>query len=412
MVSYVLTCLIMWLSLLKSDIHISRRTFLVNAVFFFSFFESYFIFTYYLIAHTVPTIDDRLPIQAAFHLVIVVALFLSGRLIHRFNELRVIYACAIVNVVLSIFLVVPIDFFRIGVLFVMEVVGSIGILAAVTYFWRLTGNQERGRIAGLIGFFVIPSYFIVNIVVAPGLDFLGTIILSIIVSILPLACILLKPSQIRSSKNRDGHSVYYEKRVTVLYLIPWIVFSIINFTLAKNESNIIQAQVLPSFYLTLLASQLIGVIFGVSIGGVMSDLLGRRLPLVFSLTLYGFSSALLGLFTNDVLVLIVYVANGLSWGFLFVLYIFVIWGDLANKNNYTRVYSLGLMTYYLSMGIGLLVQVDLPIFQSALLSCLLVFLLNIPVVLAPELLPTYILDRLRMKAHMGAVKKLQRDNQG
>jgi len=402
----------MWLGLLKSDIQFSKRDFLVSAIFFFSFFEAYFLFTYHLLGYIVPAVESLLVIQAAFHVVIVATLFFGSRILHRFNNLRVIYVCAVVNALLSLLLVFPFDLFRIGVLFVMAIFGSIGVLAALAFFWKMTGNQERGRLAGLIGFFVIPSYFIIDILVAPSLDFVGIIILSVLVSVLPLVCVLLKPNQAKVLNKKNKTSIYSEKRVVLLYLIPWIVFSIINVTLAKNDSSFVQGQVSESFYLTLVASQFIGVIFGVAIGGVLSDLLGRRLPLVFSLTLYGLSSALLGLFTTDLVILIVYVANGLSWGILFVLYIFVIWGDLANKQNHVIMYSLGLMVYYLSLGIGLLVEINIPLLQSTLLICLLVFLLNIPIVLAPELLPSYLLEKIRMKRHIGAVKKLQEGNQG
>jgi MFS family permease len=152
--------------------------------------------------------------------------------------------------------------------------------------------------------------------------------------------------------------------------------------------------------------QFVGVIFGCIIGGAMADFFGRRLSLGFSLTSYGTSAALVGIFTSNEALSFVYVVNGLSWGILFTMYIFVVWSDLANKDNCAKMYSIGLTTYYITIGIGLLTQISIPIVFSSLATCLLVFLSNIPIMLAPELLPPYFRERMKMKLHMKAVKKI------
>ena len=107
----------------------------------------------------------------------------------------------------------------------------------------------------------------------------------------------------------------------LIVFIPWIIFSLINVTLAANTSVFIQQQISTSLYFTLLSTQVAGVVFGVLIGGFIADLLGRRFALVFSLTFFGFCTALVGLFISDLVFLIVYGASGLTWGILFVLYI-------------------------------------------------------------------------------------------
>jgi hypothetical protein len=112
----------------------------------------------------------------------------------------------------------------------------------------------------------------------------------------------------------------------------------------------------------------------------------------------------------------VYVANGLSWGILVVMYIFVIWGDLANKENCSKMYSIGFLTFYATQGIGLLPlkQIsEIPLVVSSLVGCLLIFLSNIPIFVAPELLPSDFRERMKLKLHMDAVKKIKQSrNQG
>jgi MFS family permease len=252
--------------------------------------------------------------------------------------------------------------------------------------------------------------------VAGTFDFSMTVILGIVLSLTPLVVILLRPEKdvLTAKKNEIGH--YPEKRTVLLYLIPWVLFSLINVTLAKNITFHVAQQVSSSLYLFLTVLQIIGTIFGALSGGVTADFFGRRGSLAFSLTLYGIGSALAGIANNYILLYFVYFANGLSWGILLVMYTFVIWGDLANKENCAKMYALGFITFYLAQSIGLLPLgsiSQIPLVVSSLLSCLLIFLSNIPIFLAPELLPSDFREKIKIRLHMDSVKKIKQSrNQG
>jgi hypothetical protein len=377
----------------------------------------YYVVSLYVLPHVVfLSAENLLIVQASFHFIIAIALLFTSFFIHRFNKLRVIYACSIVISIVTVLLFfVSNDIFRLIFIFVVGIFFGIGQLAFFTYFWNLTVSEERGRIGGLIGFVSLPFYFIVGIGVAETLDFLGTVMLSIILSLGPLVVILLRPGKAVLTAKKDERGNYSEKRTVLLYSIPWVLFSLINATLAKNISLNILQQVSSSFYLFLSVLQVMAAVFGALGGGIIADFFGRRLSLAFSLTLYGISSALAGMVNNYTMFYFVYVANGLSWGILLTLYSFVVWGDLANKENCAKMYSIGLITLYLTIGVGLLpTQISqIPPAVSSLASCLLIFLSNIPIVLAPELLPSDFRERIKLKLHMSAVRKIkQSQNQG
>ena len=189
------------------------------------------------------------------------------------------------------------------------------------------------------------------------------------------------------------------------------MFSLINVTLAKSISFHISQQVSSPSYLFLTVLQLVAAFFGALSGGVIADFFGRRASLVFSLTLYGVSSALAGIASSYAVLYFVYIANGLSWGILLAMYSFVVWGDLANKENSAKMYAIGFMIFYVSQVIGLLPfeqMLQTPLFVSALVSCLLIFLSNIPIFLAPELLPSDFREKIKLKLHITAVKKIRR----
>ncbi|MBT0160199.1 MFS transporter [Candidatus Bathyarchaeota archaeon A05DMB-2] len=236
--------------------------------------------------------------------------------------------------------------------------------------------------------------------------------LSIILSLGILTVTLLRPEKAMLTAKKDATRYYFEKRTVLLYTIPWVLFSLNNATLAKNISLNISQQVPSSLYLFLTVLQTIGVIFGALSGGVIADFFGRRSSLAFSLTLYGISSALAGIANINEILYLVYIANGLSWGILFIMYTFIVWGDLASKENCAKMYSIGLIIFYLATSVGLLMQMSqISLTVSALVSCLLIFLSNIPIVLAPELLSLNFREKIKLKLHIKAVKKISKQSQ-
>lgn len=80
------------------------------------------------------------------------------------------------------------------------------------------------------------------------------------------------------------------------------------------------------------------------------------------------------------------------------------------------MYSIGLITFYLATFIGFLPTAiaQVALMPSALIGCTLIFLSNIPIALAPELLSSDFQERTRLKLHINAVKKINKKslNQG
>lgn len=400
--------------MLRMGILIGKRGFLLSLILFAGLFTSYFIFTFYVLRFVIPSIVDLLIVQASLHLAFSITFIVGSFFIHRFNKLHLIYVSSgIFSIIAASLPFVSFEVLKLIMVFLMGILFSIGFLSFFEFFWGLSVPEERGRISGIIGSIAIPFYFFVEIVAA-NTNFLNLVLLSVVISLGTIvSAVLLRTKNTEAPAKTDNRAYSPEKRTIVLYLIPWVLFSLINTTLARNTTFDISQQVSSSFYLFLLILQLLGVIIGALTGGTIADFFGRRLPLALSLSLYGVSAVLSGLFINNEMLALSYITNGLSWGVLFTLYIFVIWGDLANKENCAKVYSIGLVTYFSAEGIGLLTRISAPIIVTSLVSCLLIFMLIIPIALAPELLPSDFRRKIRMKRHMNAVKKIKRSaNQG
>ena len=73
-----------------------------------------------------------------------------------------------------------------------------------------------------------------------------------------------------------------------------------------------------------------------------------------------------------------------------------------------RLYSIGLIVFYATAAIGQLPSLlsEIPLVMSALISSVVIFLANLPIVLAPELLPSAVQEKLKLKNYIRTVKKV------
>lgn len=396
-----------------TGVRLTKRGFLVILILFLSLFSWYFSFSFSVLAHIVgSSTENYLMVNASFNFIIVITLVLSNFFIHRFNKIHIIYGYSITTSIAGILLLLTSSsVLKLIIVFAAGIPFSIGLLASFTYFWSLTASVERGRASGLAGFFTLPITHLIGMM-AETSDFSGTVMIGVILSLGTLAISLLNPENkaiLTTKKDEKGYNP--EKRTILLYTIPWILFSLINITLARNISIHVFQCVPSSLYVFLLVLQMIASGFGALGGGIVADLFGRRFSLGFSLTLYGISTALGAFIENFGVLYFIYVANGLTWGILWTLYAPVVWGDLADKESITKRYSLGLIIYYLSLGIGFLLSNQIsriPIITSSLVGCILVFISNIPLIFAPEVLSPDFRERIKLKLYMNIVRKIRR----
>jgi len=163
----------------------------------------------------------------------------------------------------------------------------------------------------------------------------------------------------------------------------------------------------PMISLQMDISQYFMSAVGALIGGIVVDWSGRKIGLITGLVLYGVGTALSGIaiITNSYLSAFVSsVMNGCSWGFFLVLYFFVVWQDLADTGN-SRYYS-GLVIFYLSLFLGYTMP-QIPVSPEiiAFLSSTLIFLSNIFIIPAEELLPSWIAQVRDIAYYLYRLKK-------
>jgi len=398
-------------NVLLTGVQLKKAGLAIAAIPYFTFFAWYYIFSYYILSFLLEKMTGIFYIyNASFNLLISLTLVLSCSFIRRIDKTSLIYAWSILSSVGTIYMILaPTDTLKLTTYLLLGVVFGIGLLAFLSFFWDLTVAEERGRVAGSIGVIFLPvcSLFIA---LAASLDLCGTATLCILLNLGTLAIKQLNTGRRPMLKEREDVREYNpEKRTIALYLIPWTVFSFINATLTSSFSLYVTQHSPPSHQLFLMTLQVVGGGLGALVGGVLADFFGRRLSLAAGLTLYGVSSAISGLTESYELLYLAFIGTGLTWGILMTVCLFVIWGDLATAKTCERRYSVGLAIFYLAASLGSLLShelVRIPLMSAAIISCLLIFLSNIPLILAPELLSTDFREEVRIKLYVSLVRKI------
>jgi MFS family permease len=386
------------------------RSLWINAILFFAFFSFYFVFSIYVLPQTVDQPDMTLTVQAVFSFVIAVSIVASAFLIDKLNTFKVITLSLALTSVLMLMLILihssAYASFGSLLVFICSVVFGFGQLAFFVYFWEQHSGYGIGKVASKIGFLALIPYFILIAAVVENMGVYSSLMVALAPILIALIASLVYSKRKESYSRTPNTPIYHERRTVFLYAIPWFFFCLVNSTLAKNIS-IGSNQLVSSYFVPLSLIQTIASLVGVYSAGRIADVFGRRTALAFSVTLYGISMAFSGFVPNLISFSFAIAAEGLSWGMLLTLYSFVIWGDLANHKNCAKMYAIGLVAFYVAAAIG---QLPTPLSEisptnSALIACSIIFMSNTAILLAPELLPSDVRQKLRLRKYIDNVKK-------
>jgi len=399
------------MSIFLSGIQLKRRGLMIAAIPSFTLFAWYHIFSYCVLKFIVDESTRAFPIwYASFYFLVSFTLILGGSFIRRIEKTFVIYSWALFSPIGTVIIsFAPTVMTKLAIYLLLAVLFGIALLAFLAFFWDLTVSEERGRVAGLVTSISL-SIFPLVIFLVYNLDFFTTAMVCIILNLGTLTIEPLKANGITMLTGKKAlGGINPEKRTILLYSIPWVIFSLINATLAKSISFHIVQGLSSSSVIFLGYLEIVAGGSGAIIGGVIADFFGRRLSLTFGLTLYGISSAVSGLATGYGFLCASHIGIGLTWGILLTLYLSTIWGDLATLDTCFRRYSIGLAIFYSAAGVGALFAPQLfqiSLIVASIASCLLIFLSNIPLVLAPELLRSDFREEIRLKLYVTLVKRI------
>jgi MFS family permease len=285
-----------------------------------------------------------------------------------------------------------------------------GMPVCLAFFAASTEPENRGRLGGLAFLAVFVGTVILQVVSNSDVLIAAGLLAALMGAGFGVS-VKLKVKATEFAQSSVSYVSVLLSRGFLLYFIPWIMFSIVNYVARPITANLFASSTAEFngdfiVYSTLVANVLSGV-FAV-IAGFYGDRAGRKRLVIAGFALVGLGYACLGLFPNAVLGWWFYsVVDGIAWGAFYTIFVMAIWGDLAQGRGSEKYYVLGSMPFLFS----LFIQFNLANYASSLpttaifsFASIFLFLAVLPLAYAPETLEKC-LKRRELKNYVERAQK-------
>ncbi len=286
-----------------------------------------------------------------------------------------------------------------------------GMPATMGYHSASSNVGERAKIGG-ISFLIIGLIFAVVSVIAPNNLIIACLILAAIRIVGVITFYLLHEEE---GEIQDSQKVTYKQIVShrsfLLYFIPWIMFSIVNYTTIPIQERLFSSD--PNFVFLYSVVENIIIAISAVTAGFIADRSGRKRLTIIGFILLGIGYATLGLLPISISGYFYVFADGTAWGIFAVILLLTVWGDLAQEKSSEKFYLIGALPYLFSNFLRLLFQPALAdITETAIFSfaSVFLFLAVLPLFYAPELLPEKVMKDRDLKSYIEKAKqKVQKE---
>ena len=347
------------------------------------------------------TISTLLKEAVIFYYVGIVLSSIIGAIIAKFVlRLTILYIWMTLGAFLSVLplvaMYIKLQCISLIINFLLGFSVGVGLPSSLAYHADHTAIEERGLTSGII-------FLATNIGIIP-LFLLLTIIPEIVMKTAVLALwrvcgiLLFKITNPRDTykAKQEAFINILRSRTVIYYLIPWILFNIIDRLVGEFSRDITEA------------------IFGgfsSIVGGYLADKIGRKRIVVYGFVMLGLAYGTIGVAPAWFLSHYIYsILDGFAAGMLWVAYILVLWGDLSKPGNREGFYMIGNVPFLATRFIPLIFYpylANLP--RNALFSIasFFLFLAVLPLMYAPETLPEKVIRRRELKEYVEKAKELR-----
>jgi MFS family permease len=283
-----------------------------------------------------------------------------------------------------------------------------GMPTCMSYFTDTIPVESRGRVSGItmlvsgIGIFAFGSAQISDALTI-GVILAAWRSLSLIV--------FWSAKNARRAERKHSFPSYrgvFGQQSFILYFVPWIMFSLVNY---------LAAPLAPKFSGATFSIALVQTVFlggSAILGGFLVDSVGRRRIAIAGFALLGLGTASLGIFpsANTLVLYFNATVDGIAWGFLLVLFILTLWGDLSHSFSSDKYYALGVLPFFVSKFLDFTVGAYIldNIKSSAALfsfTAFFLFLAVLPLFYAPETLPEKTIKEKELAIYLEEAQKIK-----
>ncbi len=302
-----------------------------------------------------------------------------------------------------------------SIVLILGVSLGIGMPACMGYYTNSVPVEVRGRTSGFVLFFTAACILGITVFASAYTIFLG-IVLAVwrLVGFLVFQ-FLKSQNAVGTSPGVSSYRQVLSQQSFILYLVPWVMFSLVNYLAGTVQLSILQRAGQAAIVGPVL-SAIQNVMMGIFalIGGFLLDFVGRKRIAICGFVMLGIDAAALGLFSDQLWAnYLTATVDGVAWGFLWVIFIVTIWGDLANHVNSSKYYAIGVLPFFASKFVSLTYGNSLSSVLAGfaqvngLFSFLafFLFLAVLPLVYAPETLPDKVMKDRDLKSYVEKAKK-------
>jgi MFS family permease len=290
---------------------------------------------------------------------------------------------------------------------------GLGMPSSLGYFSENISIEDRGRLSGIV--------FLVSLSCAIPIAGLGQLFgLSVlflvagfwrILGFIPLLILHSKGKFLMSHEKSKEHIVLiaYDKRL-FLYFIPWLMFNIIDNLEGVLLRNFMRTT-FPDYYALLQLMHLLFLSIFAFLGGLFSDLVGRKPVMILGFATMGIAYAVISVTPTLLPAWFFYsIAYGLALGVFYTIFITLIWGDLAPKGSEEAYYFIGNLPWFLATIIQILFASYMTFLNETSafsLAAIFLFLAVLPILFAPETLPEKKIRERELKKYVEKAKKVK-----
>jgi MFS family permease len=386
---------------------IGKRDFLVIAILFISVFGWFYmtlpIFNG-ILEDLNPTFTENLAIWAAFYVSIIGTSILGTFLSNMVERRKFLCAWTILGIAISLVpaLINTSSFEQ--VLVTSLLLGAsfgLGVPSCLTYFAESTVVENRGTVGGITFLIANISAPLLASLFNPSDLVTFSVVFALLRGIGLIVCVGLKPENHESSTTEVSVASILRDRTFMLYFVAWSMFLLVD----SLESGFV------SPYLKLNMPNLLGsmdviesLVAGLTIpiAGLLCDWIGRKKNVLVGFVALGAAYAIIGFApTVDFSWYIYFLVDGVAWGIFSLVFILILWGDLAKMSDSKKYYTLGSIPFFLSSVIPSLlpqsVISEFSVYTAFSLAAFFLFVAVMPLVFAPETLPEKKMELRRLR---------------
>jgi len=359
------------------------------------------------------TNTHNLAIWATFYVSIIGSSILGTFLSNKVGRLKFLYIWTVLGVVISFLpaLLTNVTFLHVwSISFLLGASFGLGIPSCLAYFADCTVVENRGHIGGI-------TFLIANIsvplfaILFRAFDLATFSVIFGLLRGMGLIVFFLKPEKQPSSQITTSVSFVsiLRDRTFLLYFVAWSMFLLVD----RFE----RALVVPFLtdWMPILVD-IMGVVeplvagLSILIACLLCDWIGRKKIVLSGFVALGAAYAIIGLAPYSVFSWYLYfLVDGVAWGIFSLIFVLILWGDLAQSASSEKYYTLGSIPFFLSGVIPLLLTQSfigqVEIYTAFSLASFFLFVAVMPLVFAPETLPEKQMELRRLRKFADDAKK-------